>query len=304
MFGAVGPHAQLLGRGRTRSLLTRLLTSQGPIAEIPAADEVAAGLFVPVPGGYRLGPRILIAPALAAGSVAAAGATAAGLIRERLPAVRRRLRQPWDEVALLVVGGVLLDILVGERLRERALVGPATGSWRLWALEDPPAVTVGMRCDHDPDLRLGAGIMWVDRGEFAEPLPRPADLATLLDGESGPAQAVVALRLRRDGWLDGGRRRFLLLDRDELLDKLGSTAASLVDAAYRSPLTEAGGDVHARLMISRLIMERCLAELLRDGALPGLPPAIRRLAWRGPNWRLFEESATARATGKPEHVRS
>lgn len=318
-FGSAGPHASLVSQQSVRKAIKALVTAhRPPIAVDP--ETLDAGLFVNTPHGVELGYRVLRVPAVDRGALAAAGSAVATLVRARIPEFRRTMAADgsappggWESTALLVVGGVLLDILVGQHLRAEGVIGQVSGGWRLWVLPEATdmagtkTVSVGMRCHHDAGLRLGAGVMWIGASGQAPCLPLLTDLAAVLtDTDSGRSKAAAVLRMRSGGWLDGQRQRFLLLDPGTpLFTALDATAADLVNDVYRPLLTgdTETGDVHAKLMISRMIMECGLTELVRAATLPELEAPITCLAWLGPNWQLFEEAAAVRESARePDHA--
>lgn len=311
VFGSLGPHAALLGQHRIRALMRAMVdTGRVPPDQPVPPEAFETGLLAGSPDAPRLGSRVLRPPTTALATTRAAGIAVADVLRGYLARIRHALvedpqvtQEPWESVGLLVLGGMLLDLAVGERLRASGLVGPVEDGWRVWALGAAPTVGVGMRCDHDSYTSVGAGIMWIDADNLATHLPRLADVDALLrDDEPTAARAMAMLRLRHEGWLDGPRRCFVLLDRDgALADALDEAAAAMVDAVYRPFITDQvdAGDAHSRLMVSRMLMEHCLADLVGDGTVSHGPHTVTRFTWRGPAWLLLGESGRDR---KLQHV--
>ena len=289
LFGETTPAVEVLSQEDVRGAVLKL--ASGHEVEPP---QVAAetGLIVTGDDGRPVLGSMFVRPVddpdghmdRAAERAADIIAASAGDLADALHVDRPDLE--WSSAGLLVVGGALLDLMVGEKLCLSGAVGDLDTVTKLWVL--PTAeVAVGMRCLHDDDRRVGAAVMWTADRPAPDIAPLP-DLAELVTPAAEPG-ALALLRLRHLGWLSGNDHRFVTVDAGSSLgDALSRVAERVATDAYSDAFAALSphDTGHPRLMASRLIFERVLARLMRRGVID---PAgdLRRMVWTGPAWRLM-----------------
>lgn len=300
LFGVPDRDAALLEDDAVRSALQRVDAVGHLEGPPPPRAGVEAGLFARRGDRWQVGPRIYMPDPRDRAVAADAGKACAVLVAERCPALRTGYEQarawdgPWGSVALLVVGGLLLDLFVGQILVDEDLVRPPESGWRAWLL--PPAETsVGARFRYDPAAGAGCGVMWVQGVRDTVELLADGDLRALAARGGGPLSAARLLRLRYLGWLRGTRPAYVLLRAgDPLWVALEETARRIVHEVHR-PLVRAGdraSDAHAVLARSRMVFEQALGSLRDQGVVPSPAEArINRFLWDGYDWTLRAASA-------------
>jgi hypothetical protein len=295
LFGEVDANADLLRDNAVREALRQALgeSAAGP-GEVPGA-AVESGLLVRGRDRWEHGDRVLVLGRT--DEVRRRAEQVAQLITRRLPELRRAAAASvagpdWAVDGLLVVGGLLLDLSVGQSLREAGHCGHTAGGWRAWVL--PPApVSVGMRTDHLAAERFGAAVMWI-LGQESPPMPGGSELSALAALHSGRrVDGAASLALRYRGWLHRDRPVALEVAEDGPLDRLvRELAADAVELAYRPLFARLPFDPsdERRLMASRLVMEHALTLLTQQGELTQADASTRQhLVWHGEQWLIAAE---------------
>lgn len=257
----------------------------------PPSEAIESGVVVADGDGWALGSMLMSPPEDPTGHLDVAAARAADIITESADELATVLAidHPdftWQQAGLLVVGGALLDLMVGERLCQCGAVADLDPAPKLWMLPDAE-VAVGMRCVHNADRQVGAGVMWTAKVP-APGLPDPGELADHITPKT-TASALTKLKLRHAGWLAGDEDRFLLLrSGSDLTGTLSRVGDRIADEAYAEAFDRLSPDDtgHPRLMVSRLVFEKVLSLLMGRGIVDSSAP-VNRLAWTGPPWLLM-----------------
>lgn len=248
-----------------------------------------------------------------------ASAGYAGLLTEEIPSFREQYEQTnaarvqqlhWDEMWCLLVAGLLVDIVAGQRFA-RLVGGVAAGHLGaplLWIFGDPPGTSVvnfGVQLHYFPNQRLGLGRVWHGSGRRGDFIAGDGDLeflARLL----GPSPAIVCgerdarsvLKLRYLGVIRGHPPRltvaspvFSAADVACLFgraDRIARRALSggvipYLDELLTSGLSGVRCTGALMQFFYRLVMEHTLPRLFRAGWLSpnGSRPGIDSWIWLG-----------------------
>lgn len=308
LFGQSAPATEVLHNPAVRAALKSVATGVPP-GDVPEA-AVALDLIRLRNNRWVPGGRFLCLPPLTPAHIdalAKAARLSAQHVVQAIPSLQYALvstlggtpAAAWRRYGLLVVAGLLLDLAVGQALRDVQWLPRADLGWCIWAIpSDPNIRPFGVRVVYDATLDLGAGTLWhVDLPEYVA-LPHEQDLpalAAVLVGKIPDPERL--LRLRYFGWVSGTGCPVPFFGADApLWTTLERLANELVAGVY-APLEPRFSAVlpredPRRFLLSRILMERTLAHLVLAGWVPAPGSGSEtRWLWRGRKWRLVSETS-------------
>lgn len=308
LFGQEAPATEVLHDAGVQAALTALAAGEQP-AEVPDA-AAAMDLIRRRDNRWEPGRRFLCLPPLTpvhSDALAAAARHSAERVVQAIPRLQDALASTlggtsdalWHRYGLMVVAGLLLDLAVGQALRNAQWLPEADPGWCIWAVPtEPDSAPFGVRVVYDAALDLGAGTLWHAELPHSAALPREQDLqalAAVLAGERADPDRL--LRLRYLGWVSGTRCDVPFFEADApLWTTIEQLAGELVAGVYApleqdfDPLVPRGDS--RRFLLSRLLMERTLGHLVRTELVPNpRSGGETRWIWRRRNWHLVSETS-------------
>ncbi len=310
LFGPMTTEFKLLGHSLIRKALVAVAKGQDP--DFVPREVIDLGLLVRTTGiSWTPGRRFICLPRLHMSQTKAireAGQKCAATVLAALPRLKKELSSVikgesvslWQQYAFLTVAALLLDLQIGEFLRQSGQVDKVDHGWRIWAVPyDPLVPAFGVRCVYDPKSGLGAGICWHEKLPPPPPLPEPRDLYALgltLVSEGAPPEALM--RLRFNGWLLGQRPAVPLFasEASSFWSTLEEVASEAIERAYKPVFDYVYPNRQSvisqePLLLARMIMEQALEHLIAWTAVPA-PKSSTACCWlwQGRSWCLVNET--------------